>query len=101
MWSPFRIDVGGDFLKDDAIKILVDDLAIEIVNVKVQLVGKQFAVGEFASYGVAIGNEVAFFVVYALFTQHGFQTVRRVVVDEIAVNDSLAISVLEDRLAKK
>ncbi|MBR2732886.1 MAG: hypothetical protein IKD80_01360 [Selenomonadaceae bacterium] len=52
----------------------------------------KFAVGKFADHKVANDNEVTSFVVDALFARHGFQTVRRVVVDKVAVSAIFTVS---------
>ena len=95
-----RVEVTGNLLQYGAVERLSDDLAVETIHVEVQLVLQQLAVGYLTRHGVITDNRIAFFVMDTLVAQFGMNIVRNVMVNQISVDDSLPIGVLEHRLAE-
>ena len=96
----FGVNIPRNLFHHSTVEILCHNLAVEVLNVKIQLIVQKLAVGDLSCDGVIENNGVAGFVVDALCTQAGFQIMRGIVIDQIALDDSLAVGVFEDRLAE-
>ena len=78
---------GSPCLVENGFYLFKKDARLDAAHIFVK-----FAVGKFADHKVANDNEVTSFVVDALFARHGFQTVRRVMVDKVAVSAIFTVS---------
>ena len=94
----FGVDVTGDFRKHSPVERFGNHLPIECVNIKIKLVIQQFAVGNLPGHGVINRDSITGSVMDAFAAEFCFQFVRSIVVNQIALNNCLTISIFEHRL---
>ena len=95
-----RVEILGNLLEHFPVEVLGDDLAIEVVDVEVELILELRAIEEFARLRVDHRDLLPFLVVDALRRELRLDVDGRIVVDEVAVDDGLAVGIREDGRAE-
>ena len=94
------IEIPSDFIQNGTVKVLRDNLAIEAVNFKLHVIFQFSAVEDFAGDRIVDGKLFALFVLDTLHTKLGANIMRSIVIYQIAVNDSLTVRIVKNRLSE-
>ena len=95
-----RVEVPCDFFEDSPVEILCDDLSVEAVDFKLHIIFQLSTIEDFTGNRVVNSKLFALLIVDTLNTQFGADIVWRIVIYQIAVNDSLTVRIVKNRLSE-